>query len=133
MYNSRCTPGQCRFRCDGCAAPHRPVHAGTREGGAGRSMNEFAGIAVASCGRGAEFVIDHLPIQTRSARQGGVVMRLPRLIAALAVAGFVLAPTARADAQTAVAIDADDIGGVGTRPPRPAPRVRAAAATQATT
>src|SRR5262249_24349491 len=39
-------------------------------------------------------------------------MRLPRLIAALAVAGFVLAPTARADAQTAVAIDADDIGGV---------------------
>jgi len=66
-----------------------------------------------------EFVIDHLPIQTRSARQGGVVMRLPRLIAALAVAGFVLAPTARADAQTAVAIDADDIGGVVTGPHGP--------------
>jgi hypothetical protein len=43
-------------------------------------------------------------------------MRLPRLIAALAVAGFVLAPTARADAQTVVAIDADDIGGVVTGP-----------------
>src|SRR5215468_8520643 len=41
-------------------------------------------------------------------------MRLPRLIAALAVAGFVLAPTARAHAQTAVAIDNDDIGGVVT-------------------
>src|SRR5215471_4475775 len=46
-------------------------------------------------------------------------MRLPRLIAALAVAGFVLAPTARADAQTAVAIDADDIGGVVTGPHGP--------------
>ena len=46
-------------------------------------------------------------------------MRLPRLIAALAVAGFVLAPTARADAQTVVAIDADDIGGVVTGPHGP--------------
>ena len=46
-------------------------------------------------------------------------MRLPRLIAALAVAGFVLAPTARAHAQTAVAIDADDIGGVVTGPHGP--------------
>src|SRR5215831_8787115 len=46
-------------------------------------------------------------------------MRLPRLIAALAVAGFVLAPTARAHAQTAVAIDADDIGGVVTGPKGP--------------
>src|SRR5215471_10455493 len=46
-------------------------------------------------------------------------MRLPRLIAALAVAGFVLAPTARADAQTAVAIGAVDIGGVVTGPNGP--------------
>ena len=46
-------------------------------------------------------------------------MRLPRLIAALAVAGFLLAPTARADAQTVVAIDADDIGGVVTGPHGP--------------
>ena len=46
-------------------------------------------------------------------------MRPPRLIAALAVAGFVLAPTARADAQTVVAIDADDIGGVVTGPHGP--------------
>ena len=46
-------------------------------------------------------------------------MRLPRLMAALAVAGFVLAPTARAHAQTAVAIDNDDIGGVVTGPHGP--------------